>query len=208
MGMSVKFGPADYEARLQGGVVLWKGIPHRVSVDGHEIHITDLVTNRTVARSVEPLDNNLDISSPMLGFINGEVHTYYLQRIPRRRYRQALESNSILEFTLRAEGLVNENGGGRSDILYTDFFRNAFTKRYPTFDEAVVDLNNEVRTGVALSREIAITKDDLDIVKVWYKTGEQPVGWIEPGGRTVRVPNNDKGWLISMYLNEVDWEVQ
>ena len=205
MGMKAKMGPADFEARLNGGVVLWKGIPHRVQVDGHQINLNDLVTGRAVERNIEPLDDNLDISSPELGYINGEGAAFYLMRIPLRKYRQTLEANAIKELILRQQGL-GDTGGRGSELLYTKYFRDAFVKPYPTFEEAVRLLEDESMISVALNKNAAITRDDLGIIKVWMKTGEQPVGWVEPGGRIIKVPSGEKAWLISLYLENFGWE--
>lgn len=208
MGMKAKYGPADYEARLNGGVVLWKGIPHKVQVDGHQININDLITGRAVERNIEPLDDNLDISSPELGFINGEYNAYYLMRVPLRKYRQTLEQNAIFESILQTGGFYNEHGGRGSVMLYTKYFRDSYTNNYPSFDEAVKLLTDEKMESVALNRHVAITLDPLGIVKVWYRMGDQPVGWVEPGGHIIKVPESDKGWVISLYLEGFGWEVQ
>ena len=212
MGMAIKYGPADYEARLNGGVILYNGIPCRVQVDGHQINITDLTSSRHVARNVDPLDENIDISAPELGFMNTPTCAVYLERIPRRRYKQALEAASVLETVLRRNGPVQEVPAGRGASIYSDDFRKMFTQRYPSFDEAVsriVSEDSEVQS-VALSRKVAITGDDFGRLTVWYKgrVGDTPVGWIDPGSRTVKVPSTEKAWVVSMHLQGLDWEVE
>lgn len=209
--MKAKYLAADFEARLNGGVVLYKGIPHRVLIDEHQINLADLLTSRTVIRDVPPLDENLDISAPELGFMNRETHAVYLERMPRRLYRQSLESRSVVETCLYREGPIQEVPNGRGNAIYSKDFLKMFTEPYPTFDQAVAKLtapDSEV-LSIAVSRMVALTSDDFGRITVWYKgrMGDAPVGWVDPGSRVVRVPSTDKAWVISIYLSELGWEV-
>lgn len=201
--MKAKFLVQDYQARLHGGVILWGGIPHIISTDGESLNILDIPGGRPVARNIDPHHNDLDISSFELGYINTPRGAYYLTRMPQRQYRQSLTQGHVVEYHLSFGGIEKQRVG-RSQWLMSEHFVNAYRNPFPRFDAALEMLDDEV-SSVALSRDIAITKDELGIVKVWHKL--EMVGFIVPGTRTVRVPATDKGWVISMYLSELEWEI-
>lgn len=208
--MRIKYQPRDYEARLNGGVILWDGIPHRIMTNDGQLDIYDLVKNLRVASNVEADDPRLDISSPPLGYLNTDRGAYYLMRSPLRRYQQAMSARNCVEGILGPNG-VEFGPEGRSEWLFTKEYRNTFTKGYPTFYEAV-DLLDKPNgpVSVAINRECAITKDELNIIKLWWGFGDTPVGFVDGNTRSkiVTVPNNECAWIISMHLSEFSWDME
>jgi len=202
--MKAKYIPLDYQARLHGGVILWDNVPHIIQVDGSDLHILDLTSQDYVARRINPHDDRLDIGSIELGYINTEQGAYYLSRMPARQFQQSITRKSIVEYFLSIRG-IEATGRGRSEWLYTKAFRESYTKKYPSFNRAVELIQTEGRSSVALSRDVAITVDDLGTVKVFHKL--EPVGVITSGSNVVRVPNSEKGWIVSMYLDGFGWEI-
>lgn len=201
--MKAKYPVTDYNQRLHSGVVLWKNVPHCINTEDNTLNITDLVTGEMVARSVSPDHEYLDIAAFELGYINTEVGAYYLTRIPARQFKQAITSGSVIEYRLTRDG-PSRDGIGRGRWLRTQEFRDRYTKSYPTYDEAVRMFNGD-RVSVALSPDIAITKHK-ELVKVWHKL--ECVGEIKSGTRTVIVPSSEKAWVISMYLSQLNWEIE
>lgn len=200
--MKAKYPIQDYNQRLHGGVVLWNGIPHRINTEDNALNISDLVTGEFVARGVEPDHDHLDISSFELGYMNTPHGAYYLTRMPLRQFKQSTSAGSVIEYSLGNNGVVRDNPG-RSRWLMTKEFRDRYAKPFPTYERALNLL--EDRNSVALSPDIALTRDELGTVKVWHKL--EPVGLIVAGTRIVRVPSSDKAWIISMYLDGFGWEI-
>lgn len=204
--MKIKYRLQDYEARLHGGVVLYGGVPHMVQTAGESVNLVDLVNGRAVLRGIDPMHHNLDISSPPLGYIQGDEYAVYMMRIPHRRYKQSLDSRAICEYRLDRNGLVQDDGEGHSRWLNSAAFRDSYVKPYSSFDAARKLLTDEKVVSVAMSRDVAMFMDELGLIKVYYKM--ELIGFIAPGSRTVVVPSSDKAWVISMYFNELGWEVQ
>lgn len=204
--MKIKYRAQDYEARLNDGIILYRGSPHRVVTDGRVINLLDPTTGRTVVRGIDPADNDLDISSPTLGYINAPSYAYYLERIPSRRYKQSLDARAIRETRLTIQGLNSDNGDGYSEFLYSEYFVDSYKVGYPSFTEARKMLDNGDRKSVAVSRDVAMVKDELDIIKLYYKL--ELVGWVAPNSTIVMVPSSEKAWVISMHFNELGWEVE
>lgn len=206
--MKIKYRPQDYEARLHGGIILYGGVPHKVVTDGGTVHLQDIVTGRVVLRGIDPIHNDLDISSPKLGYLNtDEGYAVYLSRIPLRRYKQSLDERAISESTLTRDGHGNDGGGdGHSRYLYSQAFKDTYVKGYPSFREIRGKLEREEATSIAASRDVAMFMDELGIIKVYHKL--ELIGWIAPKSHTVMVPNSEKAWVISAQLQELGWEVE
>lgn len=202
--MKAKYPIQDYNQRLHSGVILWKGVPHCINTEDNTLNITDLVTGEMVARSVSPDHEYLDIAAFELGYMNTDIGAMYLSRIPARQFKQAITPGSVVEYRLQRDGLVRE-GMGRSRWLRSVSFRERYTKPFPSYDEALRMFGGDVQS-VALSPSIAICKQRNGFISVWYKLEE--VGEIKPNTRTVIVPTSEKAWVISMYLGQLNWEVQ
>lgn len=202
--MKARYPIQDYNQRLHKGVILWKGVPHCIHSEVGQLDITDLVTGEMVAQQVAPDHEDLDIASFELGYINTPVGAVYLTRMPLRQFKQAITPGSVIEYRLTNDG-PSRTGRGRSEWLLSKEFRNRYTKKFPRFDEAVQILNNLDRVSIALSPDIAISRLRSGKMKVWHKL--ELVGTIDAGSRTVKVPTSEKAWVISMYLGELDWEV-
>ncbi len=200
--MKARYPIGDYNQRLHNGVILWDGVPHRINTENDALNIADLVTGEMVARGVDPDHEHLDISSFELGYINTNSGAYYLTRMPLRQFKQSISSGSVIEYSLGNGGPMRD-GMGRSRWLMTKEFRDRYTKPFPSFDKALELLDN--RESVALSPNVALTRDELGTVKVWFKL--ESVGVIVAGTRIVRVPTSDKAWVVSMYLDGFGWEV-
>lgn len=202
--MKAKYPIQDYNQRLHRGVILWKGVPHCINTEDDTLNITDLVTGEMIARNVSPDHEHLDIAAFELGYVNTEFGAYYLSRIPARQFKQAITAGSVIEYRLISEGIVRE-GMGRSRWLQSEQFRDRYIKPFPHFDLAI-NLFDDEKQSVALSPSIAITKNRDKSFTVWYKLEE--VGKIKHNTRTVIVPSSEKAWVISMYLSQLNWEVQ
>lgn len=203
--MKAKYQIQDYNQRLHRGVILWNGVPHCINTEDNTLNITDLVTGEMVARSVSPDHEYLDIAAFELGYINTEVGAYYLSRIPARQFKQAITTGSVIEYKLTHNGLGRDGLGRGSRWLMTEEFRNRYLNPFPSFDQAIRMFSAD-RPSVALSPSVAITKKRDGSYIVYYKLEE--VGMIKPNTRTVIVPSSEKAWVISMYLSQLNWEVQ
>lgn len=199
-----KFKPQDYLQRFADGIAFYSGLPYRVMIDRNDIHLVCLVSGDIKYRSVQN-DELLDVSSPPLGYINTSDGAIYITRIPRRRYKQCIDAQSVEESMLKSDGhkVLDRRLGGS---LFTKNFYDSYANEYPKLESALKMLKK--RQSVAISRDFALTLDELGIIKVWYKYDQ--IGWIDPlNTKICKVPDTDKGFLISYYLtNSFGWEVE
>ena len=177
--MRVKYNKRDYTQRLDNGVVFYGDEPMLLRVHDNFFRLYHLAT---IGYSDEHIDVSFDdplinIQAPKLGFVNNKnLSAEYLMRMPVRAYKQSLCLRNLIGFS----PLTNREDNCKSkfkDIYYT------LKNQYPTVDVTLHNLKTD--QCVAVSRDIALHKDSLGIIKVWYKT--LPVGFMSPLSTTVEL---------------------
>lgn len=212
MAMENKIGEGDLTARLDMSYCRYKGDPVLVRVVGNKLHLYRPSQQRAEPLAkISPYDKDFDVESLPLGYVSHKGRVYYLSRAPRRKYVQGVNATSLNMASIPESPVANADaqagrGNNREGILATEGFENMVLGKYPSVDEVLSQLNkvDEIREE-ALSRNIAVVKNSLGIINVYFKN--ELVGWIAPKSTIVHVPTNDMGWVVSMYLRDLTWQV-
>lgn len=152
----------------------------------------------TLIKKITVDDHLLDISSIELGYMNlennqKETVVRYSKRHPQKQYAQGLRPDHISWYTI--DGQETSATVGRGIYNYVqEGFADAIYGVFPSFDGIEWDSLNEV----ALSQMVALKKIDIGLVLVYFRT--RNVGYIEPGKRVVKVPDDDSAWVVHRYL--------
>jgi hypothetical protein len=216
--------PNDIQQRLHGTICRYKGEPVYVYYDVPRIRLKHPVTMKILVDEIKEDDPDFDISSPELGYMNfsflGEknpkVRVLYVEREPRKRYRQGLCSSHLTysditgnSGTLHIPGMAYEHfikSQGFYDMLVGNYF--SLDDVFGALEEEAVMLGDVkiACTQMALSKDTAIEKTRSGVYQVYFKADN--VGWVAPGTRTVNVKSSEVGWVISRYLNQFSWKVE
>lgn len=163
--MQIKYLDQDLRQRLDSGVVFYRGIPYIYSLrDEAGVARLYSLKNSSEFITVHPKDPEIDIRSPKIGFVNYKGKAYYLARYPHRRYKQSFCLRSVTAFDI----IAGQNYAPPMS-LQSGPIHNMLMDEYPRIETALKDINNNVAKSIAISKEIAIGRDDLDNIKVWYK---------------------------------------
>lgn len=208
----------DINSRLHGTICQYKGLPVYVQTGkgGNLITLTHPVTGKDVG-DIFYDDENFDVSSIEVGYMNlllddkakakyGEKNVViHAVREPQKKWRQGLNSNVVLFYGLDGNpGKFGQYAPG--GILSSQGFYDSLVGVFPTLDEALFLLNSGEETQLAISKDVALQRLQSEVILVFYKT--QNVGYMAPGSKTVIVPSNEKGWIVSKYLQQFSWIVK
>ena len=208
--MKPKYLDQDIRQRLEGGIIFYNGLPHYVtnarSGSSRPLSLVPLTDMNGEPFNVSLDDDLLDISSQKLGYVNHRNNAYYLSRIPVRRYKQSLCLNSLEIFSPSQNASVYNagNGSGNSglarDILFGLSAHHMFTNSYPSSKGAIKQLQSGSVNSIALSRNVAVTRNDFGVCHVWYKS--QNVGYLDSKGM-VKIPEDEMSFVVSNHLKEI-----
>lgn len=207
--MENKIGIADLVARLDYSYCRYKGDPVFVRVNGNKLNLykpSDIGT--TPLAKIDPYDKDFDVESLPLGYISHKGRVYYLSRAPRRRYVQGVNANTLVVSHVTGSYFVGQQGNtvSRETALQTEAFENMVLGKYPPLNEVFEKFRKDDDIAEeALDRNIAVTKNQLGVINVYFKN--ELVGWIAPNSNVVHVASNEMGWVVSMYLRELQWQV-
>ena len=209
--MRCKYQDRDLGQRLDQSIVRYKGHPYYVrhidvnilslyEVDGHR---KDPILN------IRSDDGYLDISTVPLGYFqlmpNIVVHA---TRVPSRQFKQGIHE-SILKMESIPKSIEARNFRW---TIYCTGFKNMILGRYPTALEALATFRrwtNSSNCEIAIHKDVALEfVPEMGITNVYYKNENPPCGWIPKNSRTVVVPNSEKAWIISMYLEHFGLEIE
>ncbi len=207
--MRCKYPTRDLSQRLDSTVCMYNNIPVYVRYTG-ESDILDLFdldqSNNKPVNRIRASDPLFDISTPPLGFIQATPDSVcFLMRRPLRVYKQGL-SNENVSF--------NSIGGSKNKLeqrsIRSKAVKDMILNRYKNLDAALNELTNATRDcSIAISRDVCLEFVHKNrIIHVYYRGVDEPVGWMILGTRTVIVPSNDFGWVISKYISGLTWEVR
>lgn len=152
----------------------------------------------TIIGKIQVDDPLLDISSIELGYMNlennqKETVVRYAKRHPQKQYAQGLRPDHISWYTI--DGQETSATVGRGMYNYTqEGFAQSIYGSFPVFDAIEWETLNEI----ALSQMVALKKIDIGLILVYFRT--RNVGYIEPGKRVVKVPDDDSAWVVHRYL--------
>lgn len=174
--MQIKYLDQDLRQRLDSGVVFYRGIPYIYSLrDEAGVARLYSLKNSSEFITVHPKDPEIDIRSPKIGFVNYKGRAYYLTRYPHRMYKQSFCLRSVRALDVAANIEITTPMNLQSGPIH-----NMLIDEYPRISTAMKDLEGGAKS-VAISKDIAIGRDDLDNIKAWYKN--QPFGIKVVGSR-------------------------
>ena len=206
--MKNKIGENDLVARLDNSFCRYKGEAVYVRVNGRQLLLykPSKMHGEALAK-ISPYDPEFDIESLPLGYVQFKHRTYYLTRVPRRRYVQGVNADSLSMTSIPDSVFAREgNTIGREGILSTTGFEDMVMNKYRSIFDVFSDFAKDTEPREeALSRDVAVYKNALGIVNVYFKN--DLVGWIAPNSNVVHVPSNEYGWVVSMYLRDLNWQV-
>ena len=205
----------DVRQRIGSGLIRYKNEPYvvlDVIRDDSQVIVTSLdsYSNGTSEmKTVNVNDPELDVSAIELGYINTKTNgALLLSRGPDRRYRQLTSPDNLTIFS-PAKDRDETRNLNRTAILYSAGAVDMFNNVYPTIRDAMILMNSGKIHSVAVSRDVALTIDQIKMVKVYVK--DMQIGYIEPNqSNTIRVivPECEYGSLISEFLYGYDWRVE
>lgn len=213
--MKPKYLSQDLRQRLEGGIIFYNGLPHYVTQaradSSRPLHLVPITDMNGDSFSVSLDDDLLDVSSPKLGYVNHRNNAYYLSRIPARRYKQSLCLNSLEIFSPSQNMSVYNAGTGAGnsnlarDILFGLSTHHMFTDSYPSSKGAIKLLQSGSVNSVALSRNVAVTRNDFGVCHVWYKN--QNVGYLDGQGM-IKVPEDEISFVVTNHLKDIVQQLQ
>lgn len=208
--MRVKYLPNDVTARLDGGICFYNNHPYTMMTGGGGGNTCILRPLHGTRREqlVSLKDEGLDISSPILGYVNTKNEAIYVMRSPDRRYKQTLSPTSIIGMTISGRVLTGES---LTEAIFSKNGEDMLLNKYPTLEEALKFIESGTTTkrsslSIAFNRDVALAKDSFGITRVYFKGKE--VGRIKPKTKIVIVPEGNLAWVVSQYLEHFDWEVK
>lgn len=208
----------DIQSRLHGTICQYKGQPVFVGTGKAAglITLSHPVTGNPIV-DINYDDEDFDVSSIEVGYINVLLDqkakqkfnekniVSYASREPHKKWRQGINS-AIVSFVSIDGRNVKIGQYAPNGILSSQGFYDSICNEFPDVDKALQLLQKGVETQLAISKDVALQQLPSEVVLVFYKT--QNVGYMAPMSKTVIVPNNEKGWIVSRYLQQFDWNIK
>ncbi|QIG73028.1 hypothetical protein EVB99_037 [Rhizobium phage RHph_N3_19] len=202
--MRQKYKGDDIKGRLHNTIIRYKEHPYMCNTEGTVIGLHDISSGNLVLQ-VDSDDENLDISSINIGFVN--IYSpdlklcVYLKREPLRQFKQGIVLELLTQKVLRAG-----SGGLSKSALMCRGFVDAVLGRFPTYNEALKMITKDSWHSVALSRDIAIKREN-ELLKVYIKDTE--VGYIRLSETNkLIVPKNAQSYYHVLLLEDIrGWSV-
>lgn len=200
--MRCKIPAADLSARLDNTICMYEGKPVHVRFEGGNLLNIRPLGSRENGKIIPSDDDNFDVSSPPLGYIQSGSNVVYLTRRPSRIFKQGLCAETIHYAT------INKNPNVRLPSFNSVGMADMISGNYPNVDTAIEKLYRDgTDQEIAISRDVALKLNPkLRIIYVFYKNEE--VGFMIEGKKRVLVPSLENSWVVSMFLSEYNWEVE
>lgn len=200
--MHCKYPERDLPQRLDQTICRYKGKPYFVRTPGgNEITLREVYGDK-VYGVIDSSDFDFDISSIPLGFCQfNNAQVCFASRVPSRIWKQGICQDNLLFRDLRGTSLP-------LSIRSIQFYK-MLTDDYPSIDEALkIFYSKSVVDGteIAISKQVCLKiSTKLKRIAVYY--GLDQVGFIMNNTKTVIVPSDEFGWVVSEYLRGFDWVI-
>lgn len=204
--MKINYLPQDNEARVNGGIGRYDGVPYNIQLVNQTSAILSPIYRKASAEPfvVDLSDARFDISSPPLGWINTKQSAIYVMRRPERNYKQTLRVQQLAGY---APNGLELDGGTISNALFSREGERMFMDNYPTLKEAIASLTSANKVYArAITRNVCIATDTEGVYRVYYKLEE--VGTLDIPSNVVTIPKRDLAWIVSKYIETFDWKVE
>ncbi len=162
----------DVHRRLHNTIVRYKGIPVycvQCTYDGMSLNLRPLRTTTFVYTNIHSSDEDLDVSSPPLGYLNTETCCVYVQRMATRKQHQGFCAHVA---NCHYEGIL---GASIASYFAGPAFADLIENKYPSIEEAIEHLNNKVNIqSIAFHRKFAFrsTFEGIDVHHICKKIGQ------------------------------------
>lgn len=177
----------DVRMKLHNCFVTYKGVIYvcRVEVKqkpGENNHRVLLYPpewmNPSSSQKVEPIDidyrhQDVDISAISLGYINTDKSAYLIERHPLRRNGQGVSTANVTMYP-----------SGRADhVMYSAHIQVLVNDKYPSYEEALKSVSEDVREACAFSKIFAFFKNESDLVVLRLR--KRDIGYVQNGVLTL-----------------------
>ena len=206
--MRVKYNPSDFPQRIDGGIIFYREEPYVVlESSGSSLLLNTLFPTDEEPFRVKVKDEKIDLSRRRLGYVNSSRtlrKAFYPIQYPNRNYKQSLTANSIRIFDPSSKSYSDSVSS--QSLLFSKDGHKMFKDDYPDLEEAMKLLENGWHS-IAISKDVAILQDPLNIKRIFYKTRE--VGYSTPEKpNIVVIPNSEYSFIISKYFEMYNWEIE
>lgn len=169
-----KINPDDYSARFNDSICRFKGEPYRVQV--HSRTRFDLIplTNRGDVITINPQDDDFDISSIPMGYMNHNGIAVSCVRRSQRRYTQGVTQRNVSFFSISGERSPNHDGIS----VYSTAVHAMVMNSYPSVESAIETLRSGKAQSIAISRRVALEINRMGVISVYVMY--RMLGWIPP----------------------------
>lgn len=181
--------PRDLTQRLAEGLIRYNGVPfyvERVSTDplpNGDVQCNLLGMNTLTGEEllVRLPDSALDIRPVPLGYVNGNKKTWYVRRIPTRRYKQSLSFRVLI---IDGPGMEMS----KTSFLMSRGFARCVMNDYPSFRSAISSVKR-TRGQRAFCRRFAL-EYDAGLKEIYLSHRGVRVGVIDDNGVPVLTKKN------------------
>lgn len=196
--MKIFWNENDVASYLMGTIVLYKGLPHSITGQtGRTIEITRVDLDKRF--DVQKSDPELDVGTVPLGYVNYNRRVYYLQRIPRRQWRQGIRPENLECYVDDQKASSTRN---IRPILSSSSFVKAIKGDYPTFKRVVKD--PEAPQFVALSRDVMVKGVGKGSWEIFHQ--KELAGQATSRGKVTLIEGPCK-WVLEDELSKINWKV-
>lgn len=179
--MACRWTGDDVYSRLNGSIIMYNDQAVKVSVTTSEsICLFNLRSGKRVA-VCSP--EELDVSSPILGYMKYLDKVLYISRVPRRKYIQGLTAInvSISPLSMAKDRFKKKIMWIESKMIMSPEFADMLEGNYPTFQDCLKHRDGEI----ALSRDLAMKFSFSGEALVFLR--QRQVGWIPSSQKRVKI---------------------
>lgn len=219
---------SDVEARLNQTIIRYEGVPvYVISVGGDYILIQtceEYVKHQAGIeksfRKVDYQDPLLDISTPPVGYFNfskdeaemifGRGHPLarksragYSYLNPAKQWKQGLRLSNL---PTREPVNPDQHFLGGFNLCFYDSVNSMINGDFPSIQEALFSLDSGESISVAISREVALVKENTGAITVGV-CGEG-AGIMIPSQNIVYLKDRKHSWVIEEQLSRFQLEVK
>ncbi len=196
----------DVHMRLHNSICKYKGEPVFIFVNLRDpvntIYLSTLQGAKEVMRNLKIMTTDPDFvhRSLELGYVNyGQGgyrpgNAYYYARIPQRRQIQGISANNVT--------VLDAHGPSFGEIMGSTYVRNMLTNSYPTYADAIKQVEEGDVKGVAFHRHACVRRVDGHNISLFFK--ERGVALWNPKHRIFMIhPGNRDGSYLSAFFHKL-----
>lgn len=196
-----KINPDDYAARFQDTICRYKGEPYRVMVESRSRFTLIPINGRGEMIHINPKDENFDVSSIPMGYMNHNGTAVSCVRTSRRRYTQGVTQRNVSFYSVSGQELPN---GAIS--IYSGAVHEMVMGNYPKIENILKSLRSGSCTSMAGSRRIAFEINRMGVISIYVMY--RMLGWIPPEKDYVVVEDSKISSILCDELRELGLNIK